>query len=708
MLFSAAMKCLSFIRPPFIHLPLILFVFAVLLPLSGFAQSALTLQSGVRQFSASGHMSLLHDAGGRMTADAAQSSDSWKALPGAASAGYTSDTIWLRLEVERQADAPQDWSVRFTNPLLDDVRLYRPDGAQGWSEQAAGENLGRSNWAVDARNVVFPVRMEAAGREIWLVRLQSKNAMSTGLEIWPRTAFNDFSRREYLYYGLYFGFYVLLIVLHAFFWRMTREAQSGWYLLYVSLHTLTELMTVAIPQQLFDMPVGVSDPLLGMSICCSLAVGVYFAVQQMELPAMRPRFSKLVLASACGVAAIGIGLILAGRFAAGMILVQQLAMLLVVVFISLSLWMLIHGHKPARFFLLAFGIFYAGVVVSFLRNMAVVPTNFWTNHAVAIGALLHMTLMSLRLNLRYDELRRDKEMAQAETVRAVRQLNDSLEDQVARRTAALQQEIAQRVQLEQELRKALDVERRIKEEQQDFVAMVSHEFRTPLAIITTTAQQIAKNLDAVREKTLTRCQNLRNAAHRMAALVDEYLTADRMEDSATAFKPVSCDPRQLIEGIVNEWPQGRISMSLQPLPAQFTCDKGLLQVGLRNLLSNADRHATSGQAIHVQAEAREEGARHTLCISVRNRGELIPEDEVPRLFQKYFRGRSAQHKPGAGLGLYLVKRIAEMHAGEVWLENDAATGSVTFSLLLPDNKSDALNPAAPAPASASAMEASTA
>ena len=164
-----------------------------------------------------------------------------------------------------------------------------------------------------------------------------------------------------------------------------------------------------------------------------------------------------------------------------MILVQILALLLIVGFIGMSLWLLTRGYRPARFFLLAFGIFYAGVIISFLRNLGWVPFNFWTGHASAIGAFLHMLLMSLRLNLRYNGLRRDKEMAQSEMVRAVRQLNDGLEHQVAKRTVALQQEIARRELLELELRDALEVERRTREEQKDFVAMVSHEFRTPVS-----------------------------------------------------------------------------------------------------------------------------------------------------------------------------------------------------------------------------------
>lgn len=667
--------------PPMKRLFSFLFLFAILLPLSGLAQSALDLQANTRKVLGSGHLSILRDPGAQLTPDAALASDRWQAIPAALSAGYTKDTIWLRVTVERQADAPEDWFVRFSNALLDDVRLYRPNGAHGWDEQHAGEDVGRASWPLDTRNVVLPISMESTGPEVWLMRLQSKNAMSTNVEVWSRVAFGDSSRREYLFYGLYFGCFALLIVLHVFFWRMTHEKQSGLYLLYVMMNIMTELMTVALPQQLFDLPVTISDSLLGLSMCASLAVGVQFSLQQLELPPIWPRFSRFVLYGARAVALVSALLILSGRFSSGVILMQQVAMSLIVVFVSIALWLMVHGHKPARFFLLVFGIFYAGAIVSYLRNMAVVPTNFGTDHAIAIGALLHMVLMSLRLNLRYDGLRRDKENAQAETVRVVRQLNESLEDQVAKRTAALQQEIAQRVQLEQELRQALEVERRIKSEQQDFVAMVSHEFRTPLAIINTTAQQIAKNLDAARERTLTRCQNLRDAARRMAALVDEYLTTDRMNASATAFRPAVCDSQQLLEATLAEWPEERIALSAQALPPSFFCDRGLLQVALRNLLANADRHSTTGCAIHVSAVGDEDGALH---IAVSNHGEPIPEEEVARLFQKYFRGHAAQHQPGAGLGLYLVKRITEMHGGSVHLENNIAAKIVTFSLRLPN------------------------
>ncbi|MEG2964025.1 MAG: ATP-binding protein [Janthinobacterium sp.] len=84
-------------------------------------------------------------------------------------------------------------------------------------------------------------------------------------------------------------------------------------------------------------------------------------------------------------------------------------------------------------------------------------------------------------------------------------------------------------------------------------------------------------------------------------------------------------------------------------------EASLLRVALRKLLSNADRHAPQTQAIRVQDATLDDGCVH---IVVSNAGELLPADEIPHLHQKYCRGHIAQRKPGAGLGLYWVQRIA--------------------------------------------------
>ncbi|MNV67629.1 Sensor kinase CusS [compost metagenome] len=172
----------------------------------------------------------------------------------------------------------------------------------------------------------------------------------------------------------------------------------------------------------------------------------------------------------------------------------------------------------------------------------------------------------------------------------------------------------------------------------------------------------------------------------MTALVDEYLTSDRMEAGQTPFQPRPCERDELMElfeDLVADWPDGRVVWHDGQLPPQLVCDPGLLRVALRNLLANADRHTPAGRAIVLDVVPAGPDGEGGLNIRVSNPGDAIPHDEVPRLFEKYFRGRQAARSPGAGLGLYLVHQIAELHRGHARLDSAGQDGHVRFSLALP-------------------------
>jgi len=654
------------------------------------AQAQPTLLLDTQQgLSTGGHLALLRDPGGRLS-PAEASASVWHLLPGPLNAGYTTDVVWLRLRLQRPAGASERWLLQFSNALLDEVQLFRRDAQGHWQETGrSGENIGREQWPIDARYPVLPLLLTPMpdGGEVHevLLRLKSKNAMSVYLTVSTPKVYGVFARWEYLAYGVGLGFGVLLLVFHSLFWHMSKERLSAWYLLYVAGALAVEMLTAGLPQQLFGMPVGVSDPLLGVMLCASLGVGTRFALLQLDLEARWPRFSAVLLGLIVLLSATSASWVLAGHYGIGMRLMQPAAMACVLLFVGLALFLLGRDRGQSAAFLLVFGFYYAGVVVSFLRNMGWVPTTVWTNNAAAIGTCLHMLLMSLRLNRRYEHLRREKEQVQARLVETVGRQNEYLDQAVRARTLALSQEIAQRRQLEQDLRAALETERRAKQTQLDFVAMVSHEFRTPLAIINTTAQQIARHWDAAKEKTQTRCQNLRLAAQRLTALVDDYLTADRMDTGQSPFQARDCGRNEiegLLRDLVADWPAGRVALHEASLPTMLRCDPGLLRVALRNLLANADRHTPPGAVIALTVGCEPEPA-HMLVLRVRNPGPEIPADEVPRVFEKYFRGRQAQQTPGAGLGLHLVRQIAELHGGQVGLESPGREAAVSFRMALP-------------------------
>lgn len=638
----------------------------------------LLLGAATAPANAKGYLQRLDDPSGGLTPTEAEQSPAWRALPQSLSAGYTSNTVWLQVQVEAQDPGEHRWVMRLSNTLLDDVRLYLRDKQGAWQEQKAGEDLARSQWPIDYRSAVFPLKLRQGEVKVLLVRLQTKNAMSVSLEFAPRQLFSDMSRHEYLGFGLYFGVYLMLIGFHSVFWRMTQAPESGWYLSYVSCCVAVEALTAGLPQQLFRLPVSLSDPLLGIALAVGVPIGVVFAGRQLGLPQVYPRLHRGFATLAwllCGPAAL---IVMAGHYRDAMPIVQLTALSLVPLYIGMALWLLVRGHRPARFYLLAFGIYYAGVVISFLRNLGYVPATFWTDNAAAAGTLIHMALMSLRIISHYNRLKQDKQQAQAESARQTLQQNARLESLVAVRVSQLSEEIGRRVLLEQDLRVALEQEQHIRAQQNDFVAMVSHEFRTPLAIINTSAQQLAKHLDAPVDKSQRRCQNIREAGSRLLALVDDYLTHDRMADVQPMSQFKDCDLRALFEDVLAGFEPGRIRFNCTLPERPFICDSGLLHVAVRNLLANADRHAPAGAQIEFELSEQDSA----ICLSIRHPGEAIPEQECGRLFDKYYRGQQAQRSSGAGLGLYMVQRIAQLHDGDVQLLEAGGQGSICFRMRL--------------------------
>lgn len=241
-----------------------------------------------------------------------------------------------------------------------------------------------------------------------------------------------------------------------------------------------------------------------------------------------------------------------GNYAWSVMPVHWLGLVLIVGFSGLCGFLLWRGYAHARFFAVAFGVFYAGLLVGFMRNLGYLPVNGWAEHASAVGTMLHMILLSAWLIGRYERKRRAHERWQANLAR---EHSVELAREVEQRTADLRQEIQRRELLEQELRDALGLEQRVRTEQQDFIGMVSHEFRMPLAIITTLSQRIEQGQPVQTERNIERCQQIRSAASRLLALVDEYLSDDRMSESQVELKYAPCDLPALLAELSEDFPR---------------------------------------------------------------------------------------------------------------------------------------------------------
>ncbi|MGI9417347.1 MAG: ATP-binding protein [Geminicoccaceae bacterium] len=249
-----------------------------------------------------------------------------------------------------------------------------------------------------------------------------------------------------------------------------------------------------------------------------------------------------------------------------------------------------------------------------------------------------------------------------------------------------------------DLEAALNKERELSGLQRQFVSMVSHEFRTPLAIIDGNAQRLLRRIDKVTPDKLADVMGkMRVSVHRLTELMESMLSAARLEDGRIEFDPGECDIRTLIEETCSGYRElnrdHQFILDIDRLPAMISADQKLLRQVISNLVSNAIKYAPDGRRIWITA--REDPPDH-VRIAVRDEGIGIPEDELEMLFGRFFRASTSTGIPGSGIGLHLVKHLIDLHGGEVGVESREGEGT-TFVVRLPRTDSARPSPAVEKP-----------
>lgn len=218
------------------------------------------------------------------------------------------------------------------------------------------------------------------------------------------------------------------------------------------------------------------------------------------------------------------------------------------------------------------------------------------------------------------------------------------------------------------------------QQQRQFVLMVSHEFRTPLAIIDSASQmlEIEPRLPA---SAPPRVRKIRNAVRRMLHLIDRCLADDRL-DNAARTATIRFDLATLLVELAAE--RGGNSPNHhfvtdgcgQPLP--IPGDRDLLAVAFSNLVENAVKYSPGGGRVRLGL-SREDGQA---VVRVEDEGIGVNSADGARIFDKYFRASNAAGTTGAGLGLHLARRIVLAHGGTIAVTSEPDLGSV-FTVRLP-------------------------
>lgn len=292
------------------------------------------------------------------------------------------------------------------------------------------------------------------------------------------------------------------------------------------------------------------------------------------------------------------------------------------------------------------------------------------------------------------------EQKKAET--ALRDMNQQLEGMVSDRTEKLsdvvnkllasnqqlQHEIQERKavaqalkRVEEDLREALKKEQELGMLKSRFVSMASHEFRTPLSTILSSAslmiQYVKEEQQDKREKHF---QKIRSSVDMLTTILNDFLSLSRLEEGRVEAALADFDIQDFCKETMDDVqmilkPNQNLKLTHPTHQVMVHLDKKLLKLIFINLLSNASKYSNDDSDINCAIELQ----NNKLQISISDTGIGIPEEEQKHLFDRFFRASNATHIKGTGLGLHIVKRYAELMNGTVSFDSTFGKGS-TFTL----------------------------
>ncbi|MBN9385600.1 MAG: PAS domain-containing sensor histidine kinase [Chitinophagaceae bacterium] len=267
----------------------------------------------------------------------------------------------------------------------------------------------------------------------------------------------------------------------------------------------------------------------------------------------------------------------------------------------------------------------------------------------------------------------------------ISRLNAELESKVEQRTLILREALQELEHSQAELSEALNKEKELNEIKSRFVSMASHEFRTPLSTVLSSAALLSRYTQSEdQDKRDKHIKRIKDSVKHLNDLLGDFLSLGKLEEGRIQAEMAPFQVKEFLDEVVEEMrPLAKPGQEIHcdcPGAETFISDKRLLKNILINLLSNASKFSSEGAGIWLQVR---HSAGEGLILSVRDEGIGISVEDQQHLFSTFFRGANAMNIEGTGLGLHIVKRYAELLGGSLHLESQLNKGT-TITVDVPE------------------------
>lgn len=625
--------------------------------------------------------------------------------------------FWLKFSIHNTS-ASDRLMLELDYPTLSVCDFYYPENG-AYKAQKLSDTLPFSQRKFQHQNFLFDFKLPKDSTATYYLRVKSTEQMVLPVVVGTQAHIYQSISVKNLLWGIFIGIIIVMVAYNFFIYLFTRDRSYIYYVLYVSFIGLTQTTLSGytyhflFPETplLFHKSIIIFPALAGIS--AMLFVRDFLDTRQ------RTPILHRIFPVAIALYSSAIVLRLAGIDQVSYRMIDISAICTTVLIYAVAVKISLQGDKHARYFLIAWTIFFAGILMFTLRNLGVLPYNDFTNYTMELGIAIEVTLLSIALADRINVLKKEKELSQAEALRAaqeneriIREQNILLEVRVKERTSELNTALEDLKQAQSQL-----IEQEKMASLGQLTAGIAHEINNPINFVTSNVSPLRRDIDMIfntidfmegvalsdasadekrsqldeykEEQELDYLQTeirhllngIYNGASRTAEIVKGLRIFSRLDedDLKRADLNEGIDSSMII--LNNQLGSIQVIKEYGDLPL-VECYPGKLNQVFLNILSNGI-YAThkqfgdkSGGEIRITTSANHENVE----IRFKDNGIGIAEDTQKKIFDPFFTTKDVGE--GTGLGMSIAYNTVKKHNGSIRINSSPGNGA-EFIITLP-------------------------
>ena len=647
--------------------------------------------------------------------------------------GITDYKVWIKFQIKNQTK-DEDLFLMASQPSIDKISLYTRDDTSGeWKSRDLGEYKPYEDRFRESPNFIFPVTIPYDTSRDFYISIQSKDQLQTSFYVGNELTISRWESNRSFLIGIYIGMILIMALYHIFIYFTVKNVSYIYYILFILCVGLVQINFHGFAFKYLwpDSPFLALNSTFLVPMLSGLSTA-FFIKSFLHTRSFTPKLDKginIYIFLCIGATILG----MSGFNVIGVKILQLIALAGAIYAMYIAFVIMRMNYKPAKFFLIAFALFFACIIIFVLTNFTIIiPYSVYSPYILMLGSIIQIVLLSFALADEINTYRKEKEDSQAQALetlkeneRIIKEQNVFLEKEVNARTIDL---VKSNDNLEKSLRDLKLAQTQLIETEKlaslgMLTAGIAHEINNPINFVTASVTPLRRDLDQVfqalgeleriglspspffdkkdeiekikedleieyvKEEIQSLLMGIEEGANRTAGIVKSLRIFSRVDEDDLKLADINLGMQStlvILDSSLKDTINLKTNYGKLPL---VECYAGKLNQVFLNLLTNASYALKKkfGNKRGAELEVSTYQEDDFVYITIKDNGDGIDESIRNKIFDPFFTTKDVGE--GTGLGLSIVYQTVLKHQGEITLNSTLGEGS-EFIVKIPIKQSD--------------------